>query len=80
METLKNFIGKKVVIKELFFGRAARDGYPSVVSWGGVINEVSGHMICLYVQKFSDIPFSSTPPCINRWFNTHASTFIAIEE
>ena len=77
---MEKFIGKKVVIKELFFGRAVRDGYPSVVNWGGVIREVSGHMICLYVQKFSDPPFSNNPPCIKRWFNTHASTFIAIEE
>lgn len=76
---MKKLLGRQVRIEELYFGRAVRDGQPSIHTWGGKITAVSGHMICLDVQTFSDPDYSNDPGCRERWFNTQASTFIAIE-
>jgi len=75
---MNQLLGKKVVVRELFFGRAVRDKQPAEVAWKGVLREISGHMICLDVQELID-PGYSYPHARTRWFNTMASTFIAID-
>ena len=76
---MKSLLGKQVVIKELSYKCAARDGQPSEIGWGGVITEVENHMVLLEVQMYRDPSGYDQPRRGQRWFNTNASTFVAIE-
>lgn len=75
---MERMLNNRVVVRELNYLCAPRDGAPEEVLYDGLLTQVKGHMIELRSCSIIQQRFSRRNPEV-IWFNTMASTFQSIK-